>query len=150
MLKACFIFSDLTSHWCGTLMGGFHFMILARTYAFKSYNIFLHREVGFTSLGPRYFFMYCSKISAMLVATTVLRCMFWEDPNKLECADASALQKRLGSIGACRPAIARRLRELCESSLQALLLPDRFNTGGSGMNLSSRSSTTKIQTRLKA
>ena len=67
-------------------------MILARTYAFKSYNIFLNREMGFASLGPRYFFMYRSKISAMLVATTVLRCMFWEDPSKLECVDASALQ----------------------------------------------------------
>ena len=34
-------------------------MIPARTNAFKSYNIFLHREVGFASLGPRRFFAKC-------------------------------------------------------------------------------------------
>ena len=62
MLKACSLFFDLISYWCTTLMGGFHFMILARTTAFKSYNIFLHREVGSVSLGdklgPRYFFKH--------------------------------------------------------------------------------------------
>ena len=63
---------DLIPYWCTTLMGGFHFMILVRTIAFKSYNIFLHKEVGFASLGPRYFFAHRDKTSAMLAATTVL------------------------------------------------------------------------------
>ena len=44
----------------------------ASTAAFKSYNIFLHKEVGSASLGPRYFFAHRDKTSAMLAATTVL------------------------------------------------------------------------------
>ena len=57
-------------------MGGFHSMIPARMNAFKSYNIFLHKEVGFASLGPRYFFVHRDKTSATLAATTVLGCIF--------------------------------------------------------------------------
>ena len=50
------------SSWRETLIGGFHFMIFcARADAFKSYNIFLHGEVGFARLGPRCFFRKAPK-----------------------------------------------------------------------------------------